>query len=305
MTGRRAVLSVCLLAVAAATGARAAVIRQELKGVDAIKFAYGRGKHDFVKRASYGMLWRDIRQPQVLYYLARSLEKLGDGEQAAVFHHLLLRVLDDDPASKAHARTPARKALCQRALKTLDKAHRAAQQDYADTAAHKTFTTPDKVSDLWMTQVQCDLRGLHGLYAWKLVGGRKDLRADWIHNTQGEMHRSGAKLMADVHGRRGVLFCIPSKKSKRLSRVVWDGPVQGRVLRVGTRAYGFPYVLNVVEGGRQVSSTRVGRDAWCDLKIPLGPEPGKDAQVLLELVIPESQRWMEGAFFDYIDFFDD
>jgi hypothetical protein len=32
---------------------------------------------------------------------------------------------------------------------------------------------------------------------------------------------------------------------------------------------------------------------------------GAKEEVTLELVIPPEQRWMEGAWFDYIDFFDD
>ena len=71
-----------------------------------------------------------------------------------------------------------------------------------------------------MTEVRADLRPLHGLYAWRLVGGRRDARPDWIHDTQGTMHRSGAKLRDLIHGRRR---CIPRGKWKvktcpRLSR---------------------------------------------------------------------------------------
>lgn len=110
-------------------------------------------------------------------------------------------------------------------------------------------------------------------------------------------------LWKDVHGRRGGLFCIPSKKSKRLSRAVWQGPIRGSVLRVGTRAYGFPYLLNVLAGDQQLLSQRIGKDAWQDLRIPLPPELAEDATLVLELVVPEGQRWHEGVFFDYIDFF--
>ena len=302
---KRILLSLVALCLIAASAGAGAIIRKfEVRGLDAVKFLYNRRKYADTRQYCYTMLWSNTHQPGALYYLARSHEKLGDNEQAAVFYHILRRVLDEVPKAKADARAASRKALCQRALKTLDKTHEAAKLQYAAQAESRTFTSPDAVSDLWMTQVRCDLRPLHGLYAWKLVGGRKDMRADWIHNTQGEMHRSAAKLMPDVHGRRGVLFCIPHKKSKSLSRIVWNGPVKGRVLRVGTRAYGFPFVLNVLVGDRQVFSRRVGKGAWSDLEIPLGSEAGKDASITLELVIPEDQRWMEGAFFDYIDFFD-
>ena len=44
-------------------------------------------------------------------------------------------------------------------------------------------------------------------------------------------------------------------------------------------------------------------DLWEDLKIPLASRPGKGENVVLELVLPEEQRWGEGAFLDYVDFF--
>jgi len=63
-------------------------------------------------------------------------------------------------------------------------------------------------------------------------------------------------------------------------------------------------VLNVLVNDRQVLSRTVGVDSWADLRIPLGSEPAQPGKITLELVVPENQRWMEGLFFDYIDFFD-
>lgn len=306
MTARKAAAALLLAAALWPRPAPAgAVTEVELRGVDAIKALYDHGNYGDARRFCYYQLWKDINQPEALYYLTRSLEKLGEKDEAAVFCHIMLRVLDEHPESKAHPRAASRRALCTAALKRLDGLYRADCNTYVQGALHKKFASPTDVDDLWMTQVKCDLRGLHGLYAWKLVGGRKDAKPDWSHNTQGAMHRSAAKYMADVHGRRGVLFCIPSKKSRRLSRVVWTGPVRGKVLRVGTRAYGFPYVLNVVVGDRTIRSQTIGKDAWADLRVPLDVEGGVDEPVVLELVIPEEQRWMEGLFLDYIDFFDD
>ena len=307
MSGRLAVVAISVLSVLSVLSgpvADAAVRRVEIKGVGAVKFLYGRREYAQARLAAYSLLWKDIHQPEVLYTLARSVEELRDAEQAAVFNQLLLRVIEEAPEGEADPRSASRRATCRKALERLDGKHRAESDRYLQTAASKTFASPERVEDLWMTQVECDLRGLHALYAWKLVGGRKDMRPDWIHNTQGIMHRSGAKSMADVHGRRGVLFCLPAKKSKRPARAVWRGPVKGGVLRIGTRAYGFPYVLNVLAGGKQIFSQRIGKDAWQDLRIPLPPGLAEDTAFVLELVVPENQRWHEGLFFDYIDFFD-
>ena len=284
----------------------------ELQGLEALKFLYRRGDYAKAKEAGYVVLWNDIRQPEALFYLASSLEKLNDREQAAVFYRILLRALDED--SKSDPRAASRKATAQKALDRLDGSYRAAQKKYADAAEGKSFTSPDQVSDLWMTQVRCDLRPLHGLYAWKLVGGRKDAKPDWIHNTQGAMHRSGAKLMDEIQGRRGVLFCIPNKKSDKLSRLMSEpralasglaAPSRSRLRWVGTMAYGFPYLLNVLVGSKQLFSKTIGKDKWEDLKITLDVEITKENPVTLELVVPEDQRWMEGIFFDYVDFFED
>ena len=297
-------LTALLLLAIAFPGAQAAAIRKELRGMEAVKFLYQRRDYAQAKLAAYTVLWKDINQPEALYYLAGSLARLNDRKQAAVFYTLLLRVLEEDPKSKADRRAASWKATCLRALKALDGRHRAEQKTYAQTASGKTFAAPDKVSDLWMSQVKCTLHCLHGLYAWKLVGGRKDAKPDWIHNTQGAMHRSGAKYMADIHGRSGVLFCIPNKKSRLLSTLVWDGPAKGKVLRIGTMAYNFPYLLNVLVGEKQVFSKTIGKDSWDDLRIPLDTEVGKGTPLTLELVVPENQRWHEGLFFDYIDFFE-
>jgi len=305
MTRQRLAALVLVLGVVAPPTAEAATTRREFRDMEAVRFLFSKGRFADAKMGCYTVLWKEINDPEALYYLARSLEQLHDIEQAVVAYTLLSRVLEEDPKSKAGPRAPARQALCRKALEALDGKHRAEAKRYAETAAGRKFTTPEDVDDLWMSQVRCDLRCLHGLYAWKLVGGRKDAKPDWIHNTQGTLHRSGAKHMEDVHGRRGVLFCLPSKKSSRLSRVVWEGPVKGKFLRIGTRAYGFSYVLNVVVGEQQLLSRTIGTDSWTDVKIALDPLPPAGQPVTLELVVPEAQRWMEGLFFDYVDFFQD
>lgn len=302
--GRRAAAA---LAVAAALGSclGAAAAQVTLKGMDAAKVLFQNGDYEKSKFAAGTVAFDDIWQPEALYHIGLCLEKLSDREQAAAFYHLTLRVLDEGPKLKNDPRTPTRKAMCQRALKALDKDFLAAQKQYADAAQGKKFPSPDKVDDLWTTQVKATLHPLHGLYAWKLFGGRKDLKPDWIHNAQGVMHRSGAKCMDDINGRHGVLFCIPNKKSRLRSTLTWEGPAKGKILRIGAMAYNFPYLLNALIGDKQIFSKTIGKDAWDDLKIPLEAAPSQEAPLVLELVVPEDQRWAEGAFFDYIDFFED
>ena len=271
---------------------------------EALRLLYARGQYRDVVKCAYVALWKDIKQPEALRLLVLSLRQPKDREAAAAFTHILLRVLDD-PKFQARPDTAQRKGWCQARLKSLDVEFRRRQQEYLAGAADRKFTSPQKAEDLWMTQVRAPLIGLHGLYAWKLVGGRKDARKDWIHNTQGRMHRSGAKYMDNVHGRKGVLFTIPAKKSRRLSRMTVSNHGKGKFLRVGARAYGFPFLLNVVIEGQQVFSKTIDKKDWEDLKIPLGAAAAKQTDFVLELVVPEKQRWSEGVFFDYIDFFQD
>ena len=278
--------------------------RTTLAGEDAVKYMYDRGQYVWVKKWTLAMLWSDINQPLVLGYLASSLERLGEKEPAAVFFHILQRVLAEDEKAKVHKDAASLRRLCQARLKVLDVQFAKDRDEHKASAPGRKFTSPEKVSDLWTTQVKADLHCLHGLYAWKLVGGRKDVKKDWIHNAQGEMHRSGAKYVDEVQGRKGVLFSIPNKKSNRLSRLFVTNHGRCRFLRIGTRAYGFSFVLNVVVGGKTIFSRTVGTNAWEDLKVALPPAGQKPADVTIELLVPEDQRWHEGAWFDYVDFFD-
>ena len=291
----------------------------DITPIEGLKMLYERGMYAKARQIGYAILWKDIEQPEALRWLAGALEQLGEKDEAAVFAHLLLRVLqrdryaDDKQADRLRRWGTAR-------LKTLDADVRAAQDKHLADAPGRRFTTPEAVDDGWMTQVAADLHCLHGLYAWKLVGGRKDAKPDWIHNRQGAMHRSGMKLVEEVDGRTGVLFSVPIKAAtspdadehhraalQRLghpTQVTTRNAGKCRCLRIGTRAYGFPYILEVLVEGKPVYSKLVGVKAWEDLKVPLGEAAGKDVEVVLQLVVPEKQRWSEGVWLDYVEFFD-
>lgn len=279
-----------------------------LSGIDAVRYLYG--KHDYAQAQQYAcrILWDDIGQPEALDILVRCLEARRKKDEAAVFNKLLLRVLEEND-SKAEIAKYRATALKRRAV--LDQPFERLTVQYSKAAAGKRFKSPDEVDDLWMTQVRSDLAPLHGLYAWTLVGGRKDVSPDWIHNRQGAMHWSGAKYVEEVDGRKGVLFATPLKadarRAQRLGhppRIYFESAPAGKFLRIGTKAYNFPYVLRVYLEGQQIFSQTIAEKSWTDLKIELKAGNGRSDTVMLELFIPPEQRWAEGAWFDYIDFFE-
>ncbi|KPK79159.1 MAG: hypothetical protein AMJ81_13690 [Phycisphaerae bacterium SM23_33] len=278
-----------------------------------------RGEYDKVKRIALADLWKDISKPETLRHLVVALEKLNDREQAGAFCHILLRVLEQPKTATAPA-TPAMKKWAEAQLPRLDVEFNRARQQYATSAPAKKFTTPEAVGELWMTNVQADPQCLHGLVAWKLVGGRKNMKPDWIHNRQGRMHRSCLKLMDEVDGRKGVLHAIsvnPASKSpdrkflaaqiERLGhrpRITTRNVGKCKFLRAGVKAQRFPLILRVEAEGKELLSQRVGAGSWSDLKIDLQTSAGKDVPVIVELLVPPGQRPHMGGWIDYLDFFD-
>jgi len=291
-----------MLSASAAGGGGATIQNPSVPQLlEAVRSLYQQGRYDAVKRGCYSVLWDDIQQPEALYYLASAFDKLGERDQAAVFYHLTERELAEPPAGQALPNAAQWKKTCEGRLQVLDTAHREAVKQYEQSAAGKKFTSPQQMSDLWMSEVEADLAPLHGLYFWILMGGRKDHPATWVHNAQGVMHRSGAKYLDEVDGRKGVLF---SPLSKKMNRRLWLRNVgKGDVLRIGVQAYHFPFVLNVLADKERIFSTPVQADVWADLDIPLGAYGGKDLPYTLELVVPPEQGPQEGVFFDYVDFF--
>lgn len=296
-------LAVCLSAAWLPAQRRASKTRARITTMEAVKFLHKRGQYKKAEKAAYIALWTDIRQPEALYYLAVALEKQKRPDEAAAYIKFLDRVLDEPQFAK-DKRRKQQKQWCADRLKVLDADFRKDEAKYLASAKGKRFTSPEKVDDLWMTQVRADLHPLWHLYAWKLVGGRKDASKDWIHNRQGVMHRSGAKYIDDVHGRKGILYTIPRRKSKGDAKIVTRNVGKGKFLRMGVRGYGFSLLVNVVVEKKKLFSLTVPT-AWRDLKIPLEESAGKDLEVTIELIVPEKQRSAEGVFFDYIDFFED
>ena len=275
------------------------------------------GRNADGEKMGYVVLWDDIRQPEGLFLEARALEGQNRQQDAAVWYSILLRVLEEpipgDGDKKSNADAARYRDFARKRLAAIDPLTFQPQATkWLKSAEGKRFPgDPTRVDDLWMTQVKASLTSLHGLYAWKLVGGRKDVKKPWVHNEQGAMHRSGMKYAEVVDGRKGVLFSVPVKVgSERYER---EGPAwltitiagKCKFLRVGAKAYGFPFVLRARVGEKELFSKPIGKDDWDDLKIDLGEFAGKPETVRLEFEVPKDQKWLEGLWLDYVDFFDD
>jgi hypothetical protein len=296
---------------------------QKLAGIEAMRALHQSGKPADAERFAVQMLWNDIRQPEVLFYLATAEERLRKMPDAGAFYALFLRTLDESGkgggGDAAYPDVAKHKPLAERKLKGLKQDAATLSAAYAKTAAGKKFTTPEAVDEVWMNNVRGDLFSLHALYAWKYAGGRKDAKPDWIHNTQGVMHASGLKRVDEVEGRKGVLFTIPLKdmnstdadapNREALQKLGHNSHVEavngggGKFLRAGLRGYGFPVLIKVRLGEKELHSETVGIDKWSDVKVEL-PAESKGKAVSMELIVPEGQKSSEGVWIDYLDFFE-
>jgi hypothetical protein len=313
-----------------------------LTGIDGLRALHKSGRPADAERYAYSLLWKDIRQPEVLYLLASTEDRLKKREEAAVYYALFLRTLEE-AGDAAPPEVAKFRRVAEQRLKGGRQDRPSLSAAYAMSAAGKKFESPDKVDDVWMNNVKGDLFSLHALYAWKIVGGRKDAAADWVHNAQGALHRSGLKHVDEVEGRKGVLFTVPLKDQNSqdadasnregLQTLGHNSHVEarnvggGKFVRAGLRGYGFPVLVKVLVDGKELASETVGVDRWTDLKVELPPaeaqsatEPAKapapggkpvlfnnetGQRVVMELIVPEGQQWSEGIWIDYFDFFDD
>jgi len=279
---------------------------QRLEGIKAIKYFYGNAEHPKAERFSYVMVWADIREPEPMSYLARSLEAMGRIEEAHAWFTTLDRVLANFAKGDELTKFGP---MSQRGRKRTAKPWEDQRAQWEKAAAGRKFESVEKVDDLWMSRVECDLDSLRQLEGWWLVGGRKDgtVPGDWVHNKQCFYHPSGMKRMIKAEGRTGVLFARPSPANSQLSivrghptRITIANTGKAALLRVGTRGWNSAYLLRVGVGDEDLFSQRIPMQDWQDLKIDLGKHAGKDVTVRLDLVDAGNS---EGAWFDYIDFF--
>lgn len=283
---------------------------RQVSGVEGVRLLFNRKMYADCERFAYMEIWQDMYKPEAVSLLAQAIDAQRRPEDAAVWYTLLARVAAESDLPKADA--AKYKAMADRRLLVLNKDWEQQRAAYAKAAAAgRKFESAEKVDDGWMTHASAGLKSLHGLYAWKTVGGRKDAKPDWVHNRQGAMHRSGMKRVDDVDGRTGVLFAVtndkdqPTDKRPLINRIALTNVGGARFLRIGTKGYNFPYGLRVTAGDRELFNQPVGDKQWSDLKLDLGDAPAKGEQVILTLFKPEGQKWLEGAWFDYADFFAD
>jgi hypothetical protein len=277
-----------------------------LTGLEAARYCLSSGMPARAETFCIKELWTNIRQPVGLEMLSRACEVQKKDDEAAAYATLLLRLLAD---SNFKADAAKYKDQTERRLGKLNKDWDARKAKYA--AASRKFETPEKVDDLWMTQVQADILSFRDLQAHRLLGGMKDGKPDWIHNAQGVVHRSGMKFVDTADERQGVLFTLPVKTSSEQAKSMghptqlkMSNTAKGQFLRIGAKGYNSPFVLKVQAGGKEIFSQTVTEKAWADLRIDLKEVAGKPEEVIVELSVPENQAKAEGAWIDYLDFFE-
>jgi len=266
------------------------------------------GQYSEAEKAAYHVLWDDMEQPKVLYDLAAALKAQGRGDDAAVYLSYWLRMAEN-PKFKV---SEAQKKIVASELENLNVAFEALRKKHRDSSG-RVFKGPKEVDDLWMTDVTVDLFSYYMLHHWVVVGGVKRRPAHW---SEGTMHRSGARLLRKFKGRKGVLYTKTIKREdegrgdkmhefqyKRLGRtprIAIANPSCLKILRVGTRGDGKPYLLVVHAGGKEIASQKVETDKWQDLQFDLG-EAADKGELFLELTVPAGQKYSGEAAFDYIE----
>jgi hypothetical protein len=291
--------------------------KPNVQPIDVLRIWQSQNQNAKIVETGPKLLWLDMEQPEVLYIVGSAMEKVNRKAEAATYLTLYLRTVD---LPKAPAEARKFRPAVERRLKAMKEDQASLDAIYKTAAATRKFESPEKVSDIWMSQVEADLFSLNGLYAWKIVGGRKDADPAWIHNTQGALHRSGMKLVDEVERRKGVLFGVPLKEDKsqdadesnrkaldRLrhsSRIIARNIMGRPVLRIGARAYGFPFILRVKDGEEKLFEQLVNEKEWSDVKVDQSKRPALPKQLTIELIVPEGQKWSEGVWIDYLDFFE-
>jgi hypothetical protein len=60
----------------------------------------------------------------------------------------------------------------------------------------------------------------------------------------------------------------------------------------------------VKDGEEKIFEQLVNEKEWSDVKVDLSKRPMIPKQVTVELIVPEGQKWSEGVWIDYLDFFE-
>jgi len=303
--------------------------------VSALRSMVSQRQYEKARKLGYVLIWRDLDLHEAMWLLGRALEGLNQKDEAATIYALLLRTLENKP-------DPGRyKPRAEAKLKVLDVAYRRQTAAFIAGAADRKFDTPQTVDDGWMFTARCDLFTPYCLGCWTLVGTRGGVPADWIHNRDGRLHRSGAKFVTAYEGRKGLLYTQSIKDKPHPEKFKSDGfhvdnlarlgghPPQlilansggAPFLRIGTKAEQRDFELRVYVDGKRIFQQRINASKWWDLKVklpkaaaptsrPAAPggsaaDPNKPAlqKVILELACPEDQEYSGCVWIDYADFF--
>jgi len=284
----------------------------ELKGIDAVRHFIARSNYKEAEWYALPLLWKDIRQPELLHLLGQSVAKLNRREEAAAWYRLLLRVAEETPSDEAEKVKPH----AEKYLKFGDaEAQRQAKAFEKEAGGKFPAGGPEKVGDAWMSQVTADLYALEPLLFLKAVGIEVDVREQdplFVHTKQGAMHRSGMKLITEVDGRKGLLFTVPGARGadgKGATKVTIPYGGKGAALRFGMKGFIAPLTVEVststpgVAGGPKLLTRPVPINTWSDVKVELKEVKTGDV-VTLELVAG-GRTLNAGVWIDYVGFYED
>ena len=266
-----------------------------LTGVEAQRYLFSQKKYADAETYGYYTIWRDLNQPEALMLLGRTLEILKKNGRAVEVYGLLLRVLEDPTIAPADILKY--KPQAEARLKPLDKARQQQLAAFIAAAGHKKFESPQTVDDGWMLEARCDLFSPYELACYTLIGQRRSkVPPDWIHNKDGDLHRSGAKFVSEYDGRKGLLYTHAIKDKPHPEKFKPDGyhvenlkrlghPPHLTVtnigdcplLRVGIKGDNHPFELRVLVDGQVIFSQLVTAKDWADLTIEM-PKPGPTSQ---------------------------
>jgi hypothetical protein len=107
-------------------------------------------------------------------------------------------------------------------------------------------------------------------------------------------------IMREEQGRGDEMHEFQYNRLGRTPRVTIANPSALKILRVGTRGDGNPYLLVVHAGCKEIASQKVEANKWQDLRFDLGDAADK-GDLFLELTVPAGQKFNGDAAFDYVE----
>jgi len=303
-------------------------------------------RRDFAKARTV-LLFELYRKPADVEeecLLAQVWEGLVKKDDAIALYAMCVRSLEElGPKPEPRLAAIGKDAAAR--LARLDQGGPRQRKAYLDSAASKPFIAPEKVSDLWMTQVTAtklpydmlERPGACVLDAFKkgwtfdhatgtmvkpAPGGEKPHQSPMKLTGPQDFprrHISGAGYVEEAGGRKGILNLHPNWRTKEPSQLKMRNVGKCDFLRIGASSpvWSTPncevaasqdkadFVLNVYVGEKRMFSEIVGGRKWTDLKIDLGEFRGKDVEVIVEDAAGGNEPYVNGAYFDYVDFFKD